>query len=135
MRINKPSRRFFTPSGVQSSSDLTQFASDLASDLDPRTPFHFKQIRRTRNPGLLWIRSMVPNLYFRKRQPFLAHNFKRKSTRYSILSLHVASLFSATLCCRSSKYFCQIKQFSLLSGPNVRPETTDRFWGNPRKTI
>jgi len=47
-------RRFFTPSGVRSSSDRTQFASDLASDLRSDTPFNFKQICRARYPGLLW---------------------------------------------------------------------------------
>jgi len=31
--------------------------------------------------------------------PFFAHNFKRKSIGYSILSLQVASLSRATLCC------------------------------------
>jgi len=31
------------------------------------------------------------NRCFRKRQPFFAHNFKRKSIRHSILSLQVAS--------------------------------------------
>ena len=91
--------RLFTPSGVRSALNRMQFASDLASDLESEAPFHFKQIHRTRDPRLLWTQSMAPNLCFRERQTFFAHNFKRKSTRYSILSLQVAFLSSATLCC------------------------------------
>jgi len=82
---------FVTPLDVRSTSDRTQFASDLASDLRSET-------RRTPDLVLLRSQSMVPNLCFRKRQPFCAHNFKRKSTRYSILSQQVASLSSATSC-------------------------------------
>jgi len=87
----------FTPSGVQSATDRTQVASDLASEAE--APFHSKQIRQSRYPRLVWSQTMVPNLCFRKRQPFFTHNFKRKSTRYSILSLQVASLSSAASCC------------------------------------
>ena len=86
--FRRPIKALFTPSHVRSASDRTQFASDLASDRRSMAPFHSKQTRRTRDPGLLWSQSMVPNLCFRKRQPFFAHNFKRKSIRYSILSLH-----------------------------------------------
>ena len=92
-------RCFITPSDIRSASGQTQCASDLASDLRSEAPFHSKQIHRTRDPGLLWSQSMVPSLCFQKRKPFFAHNFKRKSTRYSILSLQVASLSSATSCC------------------------------------
>ena len=75
-----------------SASDRMQFASDLTSDL------RFSlQTDLSRDPGLLWSQSMVPNQCFRKRQPFFAHNFKGKSIRYSILSLQVAFLSSATL--------------------------------------
>jgi len=58
---------FVTPSGVLSASVRTQFASDLASDLVSEAPFCSKQIRRTRDPRLLWSQSMVPNLCLLKR--------------------------------------------------------------------
>jgi len=54
-----------------------------------------KQIQWTHDPELLWSQSMGPKLSF---LCFFAHNFKRKLIRYSILSLQVASLSSATLC-------------------------------------
>ena len=85
-------RCFLTPPDVRSTSDQTQFASDLASDLRSEAPFHSKQSRRKHDPGLLCSLSMVLNLCFWKQQPFFAHNFNRKSIRYSILSLQVASL-------------------------------------------
>jgi len=45
-----------------------------------RGPFFTpKRIGRTRDPGLLWSQSMLPNLCFRKWQPFCAHNFKSQS--------------------------------------------------------
>jgi len=40
-----------------------------------------------------------------------AHNFERKSIRYSILSLEVASVSSATLCCYSNEYRCEISVY------------------------
>ena len=39
---------------ILSASDRTQLASDLVSDLRSEAPFHSKQIRRMRDPGLLW---------------------------------------------------------------------------------
>ena len=55
------------------------------------------KMERMRDPGLLWSQSIVSNLCFQKRQPFLfPHNLKRKSIRYSIIWLQVASLSTAT---------------------------------------
>ena len=72
--------------------------------MDPRAPFHSKQICRKRDPGLLiWGQSIMLNLCFGKRQSVFTYNSKRKSTRYSILSLQVASLSSATSCCMSDR--------------------------------
>jgi len=92
-------RRFFTPSGVRSAWDRHSLHRIWCQTLDPRTPFYSKQIRWTCDPGLLRSQSTVPNLCFRELQPFLVITLKKKSTRYSILSLQVASLSSATSCC------------------------------------
>jgi len=64
---------------------------------------------------------MVLNLCFREQQPFFAHNFKRKSTRYSIVSLQVAFLSSANSYCYSSEYCCKINTF-------LFPITLARDW-------
>ena len=85
-------RHFFTPSGVRSASDQTQFASDLASDIGSNAPFHSKQIHRTRVFRILWSQSMVPNPCFRKRQTFIAHNFKRKSVpRHAVSRVNIVA--------------------------------------------
>jgi len=115
-----------TPSDVRSASDRTQLASDLASDARSQGPFHFKQFRRTRDPGLLWSQSMVPNLCFRKQQPFFAHNFKRNST----------ALFNSftTGCLSIQCNFVLLVELILLQNqtnflfndPSVRPEMSER---------
>ena len=69
-----------------------QFASDLASGLRSEAPFHTKQIRRACDPGLLRSQSMVLNSVSGNDNVPFAYNLKRKSTRYSMLSLQGASL-------------------------------------------
>ena len=72
------------------------------------------------------------NLAFRKRQSFcFAHNFKRKSIRYSILSLQAAYFFSKFLCCHSSENSFEIKYIFLSSDPSMRPEMS----GFARKAV
>ena len=59
--------------------------------------------------------------------PEMANHFlliisKSKSIRYSILSLQVVSLSSATLCCYSGECCCKIKNISLANDPSTRPD-------------
>ena len=53
-------RCFCTRKDIRSTSDRTQFASDLVSDLRFEAPFHSEQIRRTRIPWLLQSQWCLP---------------------------------------------------------------------------
>ena len=106
-----------------------QFASDLASDLRFKDPFHSKQIRQTHDSGLLWSQSMAPNLCFQKRQPSFAHNFNKKTQlaiqffhyRFSIFPLQVGAFSRAYFVTKSNKFpFATIlvrDQWMLLCNP------------------
>ena len=79
---------------------------------------------------------MAPNLCFRKHQPFFAHNFKRQSTCYSILSLYRLPLCPVQL--------CAVSRVNIVAKANKFPFLTmlvwDRNWmnaaiSNPWKSI
>ena len=81
---------------VQSASDREQSESGLASDLwseDPFTLLANARSRITSEPinGVEVVFSLAVTIF--------DHNFKRKVIRYWILSLQVASIPRATLCC------------------------------------